>query len=379
VDRRDRGGIPPERPTPRPQRIVDNWHVPCRCPGTNPWTMQKPLLSLVVLLSAACTSRPAPPDGEVHEAVTAPPVPPPLVLQASAYEAAAAVPLPNLAPMETSGLHNVYRLSDTIISGSEPHGEAALEDIARMGVKTILSVDGKVPDAETAAKYGLRYVHVPIQYKGIKDDEVAKIAKTFRELEGPFYVHCFHGKHRGPAGAAIGRIALDGVAREEAIAEMRQWCGTSSKYEGLYRAIALKDVPSAEETAKYEFGFEAAHAFEGTRTAMIPMGRHFDNVTLIKKAGWKVDPEHPDLDPLQEATQLHQLFAACQKMEDTAAYADDYHGWMQASFDASAQLVLFLSDCKAETCTPEEVAKELGAAYDVVSKSCTDCHKAYRD
>ena len=42
--------------------------------------------------------------------------------------------------------------------------------IADMGVKTILSVDGKIPDAEEAAKYGIRYVHVPIRYGGITND-----------------------------------------------------------------------------------------------------------------------------------------------------------------------------------------------------------------
>ena len=72
--------------------------------------------------------------------------------------------------------------------------------------------------------------------------------KTFRELDGPFYVHCFHGKHRGPAAAAaLGRIAVDGVPREQAIAEMRQWCGTSEKYEGLYRTIAEVLRPDAED------------------------------------------------------------------------------------------------------------------------------------
>lgn len=334
---------------------------------------------LALPLAFGCSSGRSASSEEVRQEVAAPPVAPPIVIQGSAYEAAAARPLAKVAPLETEGLHNVFKLSDNIISGSEPHGEEALADIAKMGVKTILSVDGKAPDAETAAKYGLRYVHVPIQYKGITDEEIAKIAKTFRETEGPFYVHCFHGKHRGPAGAAIGRIAIDGVSREEAIAEMRQWCGTSSKYEGLYRAVAMKEVPTAEETARFPFEFEAAHQFEGTRTAMIPMGRHWDNVTLVKKAGWKPDPSHPDLDPLNEATQLHQLYAACLKMDDTAAYADDYHVMMQAGFDASATLVRFLSDCKAEECTPEEAATELASAYDVVAKSCTDCHKAYRD
>ena len=122
-------------------------------------------LLLTVLGAAACSSPSDAPSSEVHTSVNAPDVPPPITLTTSAYDAATEVSLPKLAPVETDGLHNVYRLSDDIISGSEPHGEAALEDIARMGVKTILSVDGKVPDAETAEKYGMRYVHVAIQYK----------------------------------------------------------------------------------------------------------------------------------------------------------------------------------------------------------------------
>ena len=56
--------------------------------------------------------------------------------------------LPERAPEEFPGLHNVYELSANIISGSEPHGQEALETLAQMGVKTILSVDGKEPEAD---------------------------------------------------------------------------------------------------------------------------------------------------------------------------------------------------------------------------------------
>ncbi|MCA9003240.1 MAG: hypothetical protein KDB61_15055, partial [Planctomycetes bacterium] len=125
-------------------------------------------------------------------------------------------------PTEFPGLHNVFHLSENIVSGGEPHGREALETIAKMGVKTILSVDGKIPDAATAAELGMRYVHIPIQYSGIDENEWLEIAKTFREVEGPFYVHCFHGKHRGPAAAEVGRLILDGISREHALAEMYQ-------------------------------------------------------------------------------------------------------------------------------------------------------------
>ena len=90
-------------------------------------------------------------------------------------------------------LHNVYRLSANIVSGGEPHSEEALKKIADMGVKTVLSVDGKVPDQQTAAKYGLRYVHVPIGYDGITKEQALRIVKAVRISEGPIFVHCHHG------------------------------------------------------------------------------------------------------------------------------------------------------------------------------------------
>ena len=145
-----------------------------------------------------------------------PVIPPPLVFNSTAYEAAGSlVTLDVVPPQEFPGLHHVFSLSDNIISGAEPDGDRALAEIASMGVKTILSVDGKAPDVETARDYGMRYVHVPIQYKGISTDELLVITKTFREAEGPFYVHCFHGKHRGPAAAAVGRLVIDGLSREQ--------------------------------------------------------------------------------------------------------------------------------------------------------------------
>ena len=69
------------------------------------------------------------PDGP-RSAQVAGQVPPPLVLQSTAYEVAGSVPLPDVPPGNYPGIHNVFRLSDRIISGSEPHDAEALAQLA---------------------------------------------------------------------------------------------------------------------------------------------------------------------------------------------------------------------------------------------------------
>jgi protein tyrosine phosphatase (PTP) superfamily phosphohydrolase (DUF442 family) len=330
---------------------------------------------LLVLLGCSTASEP-------RHSVSSPAGPrpsAPLALEGSAYEAAGRLALPEASPTETPGLHNVYELSDDIISGAEPEGPEALATIASWGVKTILSVDGKVPDAETAAALGMRYVHVPIQYSGIDRDELLRIAKTFRELEGPFYVHCYHGKHRGPAAAAVGRVVLDGVPRDRAIAEMRQWCATASKYEGLYATVAQADLPTSEESAAYDFDFSPAHSFGGLRAGMTELARKWDLVKAAKARGWEVDPEHPDVEPLQEVTQLHQLFEAMAALDEVRAYPDDFRAWLDEGRGGSEALVRALTESSMDDAHEVQWRAAADTAHARVSNSCADCHAVYRD
>jgi protein tyrosine phosphatase (PTP) superfamily phosphohydrolase (DUF442 family) len=321
-------------------------------------------------LVAGCFSgeKPRPADSKV--------LPPPIQGVTVAYETANEVKLDKVPPTAPKGLHNVYQLSENIISGSEPHGEDGLRSVAAMGVKTILSVDGKEPDQELAAKLGMRYVHVPIQYKTISPDEVKEIAKTFRELEGPFYVHCFHGKHRGPAAAAVGRVVLDGASREQAIAEMRQWCGTSQKYEGLYRVIATGDLPPDAETRALAWNFPAKHSAQGLRGMMVLASRGFDNLKDVVGREWVNDPEHPDLVPAHEADTLARAFAHA-PAEDLKGWPDDFQLWMKQAGELTGKLRDAVQTM-SEKGTPEAKAHAT-KAFKAVDASCNQCHKAYRD
>ncbi|MDJ0972832.1 MAG: hypothetical protein QNJ98_00050 [Planctomycetota bacterium] len=303
-------------------------------------------------------------------------VPPPLASSTPAYDWAGRTELPEVEPFEREDLHNVFELSENILSGGEPLTDEALEAVAKMGAKTILSVDGKAPNVELAEKLGMRYVHVPIRYGGLSKAQMLQIAKTFRELPGPFYVHCFHGKHRGPAAAAVGRVLLDGASRELALAEMRQWCGTAAKYTGLYKSIANDALPTAKETEAYEWDFPSKHEITGLRAGMVDMTRTWDNVKWLKKNGWKSDAAHPDIDPVNETTKLFEQFEQMHALADTSKRPADYRKWMADSVTGVKELK---TSVKAYI-DGDEASRDLSdKKLAIVKDLCVRCHKPYRD
>ena len=295
---------------------------------------------------------------------------------ASAYDTAGQVELPPLESPELPGLHNVYRLSNTIVSGGEPENEAALRAIAEMGVRTVLSVDGKVPDHELAARHGLEYVHVPIRYNGLTHNEVMAIAKTFREREGPFYVHCFHGQHRGPAAAGLGRIILDRAPRERAAAEMRQYCGTSEKYEGLYTAVLRGELPDARATRAYVFDFPAAHVVAGVRHGMIELTRSWDTIEALSDRDWEVDPDHPDANARNEAEKVLEIFEQSIDLDETHAKREDFRQLLIECAAEADKLLGALKSYEAGDTAAGERAHDLVVS---IGGKCSECHSNYRN
>src|SRR5262249_10275117 len=112
--------------------------------------------------------------------------------------------------IDAPGIENAFRLSPRLLSGGQPEGEMGFETLKRLGVKTVISVDGSQPDVEAARRNGLRYVHLPVGYDGIPRDQAILLVAAIRDLPGPVFVHCHHGKHRGPAAAAVCALATEG-------------------------------------------------------------------------------------------------------------------------------------------------------------------------
>ncbi|MDB6055674.1 MAG: hypothetical protein JWN25_3197, partial [Verrucomicrobiales bacterium] len=67
-------------------------------------------------------------------------------------------------PIQAKGMENVFQLSESLYSGSAPDGNEGFAQLQKLGIKTIISVDGSRPDVELAHKYGMHYVHLPHGY-----------------------------------------------------------------------------------------------------------------------------------------------------------------------------------------------------------------------
>ena len=134
------------------------------------------------------------------------------------------------------GVRNVYRLSPRIITGGQPEGEAGFAELQKLGVKTIVSVTDATPDDETAKKYGMKYVHVPMDYEGVSPEQRKKILGAATQTSEPVYIHCNSGRNRGATAAAICLIGVERRSNEEAISWMRER-GVDEEKQELYEAV----------------------------------------------------------------------------------------------------------------------------------------------
>ncbi|MCE9636520.1 MAG: cytochrome c [Planctomycetes bacterium] len=270
---------------------------------------------------------------------------------------------------EPVGLEHHHRWSDRIGQGAQPEGDVAFRNLAALGYKTVVSVDGAKPDVETAAKHGLRYVHVPIEYSGITRDQALRIIQAVKTSDGPVYVHCHHGLHRGPVGAMVARISLDGISNEEALKELKD-SNCSPKYTGLYRDIGAFVAPTAEEMASVPTDLPSYVSPGDVPAHMAITGRIFERLVACDKAGWKAPANSPDVNPPHEATILRESFREMLRLEEVKTHEDRFVKWMNQSEADSASLEAAIVGGKNADAT---------AALARIKKSCDSCHAQYRD
>jgi len=230
----------------------------------------------------------------------------------------------NAAP----GLHNVFRITGNLYSGSSPEGDEGFRSLQELGVKAVLSVDGARPNVAAARKFGLRYVHIPFGYDGIPRPLVLRLAKAVRDLPGPVYVHCHHGEHRGPAAAAAIHLCLDESSTvQQAIAEMRR-AGTDPHYSGLYAVSEKLIRPTKEDLDRVPTDFPEVAKVADVAQLMVEIDARWENLKLIRAAGWKTPFNHPDLDPPHEVLQLAEQYREVSRLERTKKGPEEFRRWL---------------------------------------------------
>jgi protein tyrosine phosphatase (PTP) superfamily phosphohydrolase (DUF442 family) len=267
---------------------------------------------------------------------------------------------------EPDGLHNVFQVSAQVYSGSEPHGGEAFDSLVALGVKTIVSVDGAQPQVALARERGLRYVHIPIGYDGIPEQARLALARVMRESDGPVYIHCHHGKHRGPAAAAVACRAagqLDAATAEGLLV----LAGTSRDYSGLYRDVREFVAPQADQPLPE---LVEVATVESWVSGMADLGRHFDDLKLCREARWQTPTAHPDLVPRGVARLVQEGLHEMGRTADLSAYPGEFRSLLQASDETADRLCQALAGADQEAVERE---------FAQLEKSCRQCHAQWRD
>lgn len=271
--------------------------------------------------------------------------------------------------LDTVHLPNAYQIHSKVISGGLPEGDAAFQELAALGVKTIISVDGATPDVATAEKYALRYVHLPHGYDGISEQRAAELAKAVRDLPGPIYIHCHHGKHRSPAAATTACVTA-GMIDPSSPESILKRAGTSESYVGLYRAVRQARPLEPQVLDNLKVDFPAVAKLPPLAETMVAIEHAHDHLKEMAAAGWKAPPKHPDLQPAHEALLLREHFTELLRMVEVQQRPRSFQQQLRDSEHDANDL---------ENALRRGELTRAATALERVSATCTACHRQHRD
>lgn len=270
------------------------------------------------------------------------------------------------AEIKLPGLHNVFRLSDRLYTGSVPEGEEGFRSLQKLGIRTVLTVDGEAPDVKLAQQFGLRYVHLPFGYSGCPVPQANRIVKAVRDLPGPVYLHCHHGKHRAPAAGALVRRALDGLTPEEATREMER-AGTGKNYLGLYGGAREYVPPTAAELDRVPSDFPSISPTPPLVHRMVEIGSWFQKLQAAQSQGWETGDVKQTA---HAALQLREQYRECSRTAEIKARPEQFRTLLRQEEKAAEEV---------ETALRKNDFTRADRGFSRVAGGCGSCHAVYRD
>ena len=281
--------------------------------------------------------------------------------------------------IEKEGLHNVYQINGTLFSGSSPEGDEGFRSLQELGIQTIISVDGAKPDVDRAHQFGLRYVHLPVGYEGISRPQTLRLATAVRDLPGPVYLHCHHGKHRGPAAAAVIQLCLDENCTVEHVIAVMNQAGTDPHYSGLYAVPRVLIRPTAIELDQVPAEFPEVADVSGLAQLMVEIDACWDQLKKAYDAGWvpdRGDRDQSDRDPPHEALMLAEHFREANRRPDVQDRSAPFQEMLIQAEEAAVALGTTLRLARETESWDRAPADQ---SFQRIKVSCMNCHEKYRD
>lgn len=251
-------------------------------------------------------------------------------------------------PLESS----MIRIDQHLWTGRAPEQAGELDALAELGVRTLISVDAARPNLKTAGMLGMRYVHIPLGYGRIDPLDAVRLARAVRDLPGPIYLHCHHGRHRGPVAAVVAQAALGRLATDQGKLILEQ-AGTSRDYPGL--------IQSAAQATRLD-----TKLIDAVRDVDLP---HAATVKPMASGMAELDRAFLALKRAQTAPHAATLTDHFRSLADIRSSSAMRRGLLRSAA-WSTQL---------ETAIEQDDELETRRLMDLIATACRDCHQNRRD
>lgn len=147
--------------------------------------------------------------------------------------------------------------------------------------------------------------------------------------------------------------------------------GTDLRYSGLFLAVRGLRRPTAEELDRTPADFPEVASVPALTELMVLIDLRWEHLGQVRKAGWKVPPDHPDIVPAHEALQLAEHYREAGRLPEVKQRAEEFRSWLRDGEAAARELEAAL---RIET---ERSAAE--TAFRHSGEFCSRCHARYRD
>lgn len=302
--------------------------------------------------------------------------------------------------IESAHLENLHRIElkpipatakeqavekQAILFGGSPETEAAMAELAASGVTTIVSVDGAPPLVELAKKHGLKYVHIPVKYSTLSREQIVSLAAVLQRNHEPVYVHCHHGKHRGPAALVA---ALKCTATDLETDALLKTFGTDPKYRGLYEAARKAQPLQAHELARVPEKLPEAIQDLSPARLMSEIDCSFDQLLALRKASEPLENKElpAQLRTWQEqAIDLEEAFLEYQRLIERQfpmmppEQQMQYRQFLKTSLSHAAAIRSELTATADRSDDMPARLKKCCDSLDALQQSCAGCHAQFRN
>jgi protein tyrosine/serine phosphatase len=158
-------------------------------------------------------------------------------------------------PVPLAGAPNLHRITPRLYRAAQPTA-LGFQNMAAMGIKTVISLRQTVDDTPLAAGTGLVLHRIPMKSRNVGEDGGATIIRVMRLLQaamadGPVLFHCRHGADRTGAVCALYRMVVDDWTHAAAGDELvNGGYGFHAVWANIPRFVADVDVGAVREAVE---------------------------------------------------------------------------------------------------------------------------------